>query len=75
VRRTLKNFYKRFYGDKFARILRNIAEFQKRPISYTITSPKQLILNLKEHEGKHASYIHTYDHITRQNTKRRGQET
>ena len=70
MRRNLNSFYGGFYGEEFARILRNIAEFQKRPISYTITSPKQLILNLKDYGGKHASYIHTYDHITRQNIKK-----
>jgi len=69
----LKSFYESFYGPVFYRHFRRPTYFEniKFRIQFTVESPKSLYLHVHRNSGNHPCLIHTYDHGSRGNLKRK----
>ena len=69
----LQSFYRSFYGHVFYRHFRRPPDFNnsKFRIQFRVETPKNLYLHVHRNSGNHPCLIHTYDHGSRGNLKRR----
>lgn len=66
---TLLNFYKDFYGEKFARYFRRPSDFKLSRIQYMVETPKQLYLHIHRNSGFHPCYTSVYNYGSSDNLK------
>lgn len=69
----LQSFYRSFYGHVFYRHFRRPPDFNNSNfrIQFTVENPKTLFLHVHRNSGNHPCLIHTYDHGSLDNLKRR----
>lgn len=69
----LQQFYRDFYDHTFYRHFRRPPDFNsgKFRIQFSVETPKNLYLHVHRNSGRHPCLIHTYDHGSRGNLKRK----
>ena len=72
----LQQFYRDFYDHTFYRHFRRPPDFNpdKFRIQFSVETPKNLYLHVHRNSGRHPCLIHTYDHGSRGNLKRKDPE-